>query len=315
MPHLVLRQIRSLKLAFLLASSAVLASAAGPGSSTADRMRDGVLRMTEFFDTMLPGVLDERNITLHYRPKFGDLRDEEYMRFPIELRYGYTSKLELRAGLVPFTPNPFNSGRDHRWGLGEARLGARYDLGKKLRFFDDTTVGLETRVPLGKPPVEVNDHYTHVKPSIVGARQLLRWPSTTFYANMAYDRSVKLTKRGEPPPEIVRQHIFEAAPGLLFKPSELAYFAEYRFRHITEPTDQRLGHWIQFGTIWDIPIDRTERFRLPGKWQLELAYRVGREEGRSTDHGISTRVNWRTTLREVLNATKGNGANGYKNGR
>jgi len=33
--------------------------------------------MTDFFDTMLPGVLQEHNMTLHVTPKFSDLRDNE----------------------------------------------------------------------------------------------------------------------------------------------------------------------------------------------------------------------------------------------
>lgn len=280
--------------------TAAATSAAEVRKSTVDRMRERVLRMNDFLDTMLPGVLEERNMTLHFKPKFGDLRDEEYMRFPLELRYGYTSKLELQAGVVPFTPSPFNTGRDHRWGLGEAKLGARYDVGEQLNFFDNTTIGFETRIPLGKPPVEINDHYTHVKPYISAARTLLRWPSTTFYTNLSYDRSVKLTRREAPPPEVIRRHIIEVAPGLLFKPAEFGYFTEYRFRHIDEETDVRLSHEIQFGTIWDVPLDRTEQWRLPGKWQLEVAYKIGHEEGRGTDHGISARVNWRTSLREVL---------------
>jgi hypothetical protein len=46
--------------------------------TAADRVRERVLRMTEFFDTMLPGVLEQHNMTLHVRPKFSDLRDYEY---------------------------------------------------------------------------------------------------------------------------------------------------------------------------------------------------------------------------------------------
>ena len=80
------------------------------------RMREQVLRMTDFLDTTLPGVLGAQNIALQLKPKFADLRHEEYMRFPLELRYGLTDRTELLGGLVPFTPNPFNRGRDHRWG-------------------------------------------------------------------------------------------------------------------------------------------------------------------------------------------------------
>lgn len=272
--------------------------------TTARGMREQVLRMTEFLDTMLPGVLQDHNVTLHFSPKFSDLRDNEYMRFPLELRYGLGYSWELYGGLSPFTPNPFNRGRDHRWGPGEAKLGARYDLGGLLGFFDDTTVGLETRIPLGKPPVELNDHYTHVKPFVSAARTLTHWPDVTFYTNLSYDRSVELTHREGPPPEVMRRNVIEVSPGLLFRPSEFGYFAEYRWRHITEELEWHIAHEVQFGTIWDVPLARTEEWKLPGKWQVELAYKVGHEEGRDTDHGITARVSWRTSLREVLGQPK-----------
>lgn len=293
-----------LRIALTVMALAFAGSASAADPTTSDRVREQVLRMTEFFDTMLPGVLEEHNMTLHLRPKFSDLRNYEYWRFPFELRYGVTDRFELQGGLVPFTPNPFNKGREHRWGPGEVKLGARYDIGNALRFFDDTTLGFETRIPLGRPPVELNDHYTHLKPFVSAARKFRRWPSTTFYANVAYDRSVDLTHREPSSVPVDRRNIVEVAPGLLFKPSEFGYFAEYRFRHIRDDYGWHLEHEVQFGTIWDIPLTRTEKWRLPGKWQLEMAYKVSHEEGRETDHGVSARVNWRTTLREVLEHTK-----------
>jgi hypothetical protein len=272
-------------------------------TSAGARLKARVLRMSEFFDTMLPGVLQERNITLHFTPKFSDLRDEEYMRFPFELRYGIAEGWELSAGLTPFVPSPFNTGRDHRWGPGEAKFGARYDLGNALPFFDDTTVGVETRIPLGKPPIEINDHYTHVKPFVSAARTLRAWPDVTFYANLSYDRTVELTDRAPPPPQVIRYDVIEVVPGLLFKPDELGYFGEYRWRHIRQTWEWHIEHEVRVGTIWDVPTDRSEKWNLPGKWQLELAYKVKHEEGAGTHHGVSARVKWRTSLREVLNHT------------
>jgi hypothetical protein len=300
----------------VLALSAAAASAAdapatsntfGPLDLDALRIkvRERVLQMTEFLDTTLPGTLGEHNLALHFTPKFSDFRDREFVRYPIELRYGATDALELIGGVTPFGPNPINSGRDHRWGPGEAKLGARYDLGGPLFFYDKSTIGIENRIPLGKPPVQLNDHYTHIRPWLATSRTLRSHPFTTFYTNFSYDRSVKLTTRNPPPPEVTRRHIAEVAPGLLYKPSEYGYFAEYRFRHFQEPTNWHLGHEVQFGALWDVPLSRSANWKLPGKWQVELAYRVTTEEGHGTGQGISARVNWRTTLREVINHVTG----------
>src|ERR1041385_3773080 len=148
MPRPRFLSISCLALLLFSSSSASEPSTAPDTANTAERLRRGVLRMSEYFDTMLPGVLQEHNVTLHFTPKFSDLRDNEYVRYPLELRYGASQNLELSAGLNPFSPNPINSGHDHRWGPGEAKLGGRYDIDGSLPFFDDTTLGLETRVPL-----------------------------------------------------------------------------------------------------------------------------------------------------------------------
>jgi hypothetical protein len=271
-----------------------------PMSILATNVRDRVLQMTDFLDTMLPGTLGARNITLHFTPKFTDLRSREFVRFPVELRYGATDKLELIGGLSPFTPNPINSGKDHRWGPGEAKLGARYDLGIPLFFYDKATVGIETRVPLGRPPVPLNEGYTHVRPFLSTSRILRSVSWTTFYTNFSYDRTVKLTPRDPPEPEVVRRHVGEISPGLLYKPGEFGYFGEYHFQHIQEPDNSHLAHEIVTGPIWDVPLWRTAKWHLPGKWQAELGLKYRTEEGHGSSQGVSLRVNWKTTLREVL---------------
>src|SRR5471032_1823923 len=81
-------------------------------------MREDVLRMREFFDTTLPGTLSQYNVVMDFSPKFSDFRDNEYIRYPIELRYGLRPHWELLGGLTPFSPKPINSGRDPRLGRG-----------------------------------------------------------------------------------------------------------------------------------------------------------------------------------------------------
>src|SRR4051812_29932502 len=99
MPHPRIRRVQVTALTLALGVGSITAA---DNRSAGDRVKERVLRMTEFFDTMLPGVLEEHNMTLHVHPKFSDLRDSEYMRFPFELRYGLTDHWELQGGLVPF---------------------------------------------------------------------------------------------------------------------------------------------------------------------------------------------------------------------
>lgn len=263
-------------------------------------MREDILRMNDFFDTMLPGTLSEYNVVLKFSPKFSDLRDREFVRYPLELRYGLYERVELFGGLTPFHPNPFNTGHDHRWGLGEARYGVRYDFGKLL-FYDASTIGFEQRSPLGAPPDSIIGHYTHLRPFVSASRQL-PIPHTSFFTNFSYDREVNTPFRAGPPGGISKMHIVEVAPGLLYKPNEFGVFGEYRFRHIELNIGSHLAHDSKVGVLWDVPLARSQRRKLPGKWQLELAYKYNREEGMETDQGVTARVSWRTSLREILRA-------------
>ncbi|HWA08250.1 MAG TPA: hypothetical protein VG838_02165 [Opitutaceae bacterium] len=286
-----------------MAGAAEAASSAAPAASGSPQlitsMREDVLRMSEFFNTMLPGTLSQYNVVLDFSPKFSDFRDNEFIRYPLELRYGLTSHTELFGDVIPYSPNPINSGRDHRWGPGEAQLGIRHNFGRIPHlFYDDFTVGFAARTPLGSPPVEINDHYTHLTPTISASRQL-HWPHTTLYTTFSYDREVD--GPAVPPIGVIRRHTTEIAPGVLYKPGEFGGFFDYTFRHFSQDMDAHLGHEFKLGGIWDAPLARTAKWGLPGKWQVELAYRYSTEEGVGRDQGLTARVHWRTTLREMLN--------------
>jgi hypothetical protein len=276
------------------------APAAPPSAPAAliTSMRENVLRMTNFFDTTLPGTLAQYNLVIEFQPKFSDLRANEFIRYPLLLRYGLAKHWELFGGITPFNPNPFNSGFDHRWGLGDAQLGVRHDVGRIPGVYDEITVGVEVDTPLGQPPVILNDHYTHVVPTISASRKL-PWPYTRFLTEYSYDRQVgpEITN---PPPGVVHRNVIQIAPGVLYKPGEFGAFADYTFRHFSEDIGSHLGHEAQVGGLWDVPLARTSQWGLPGKWQVELAFRYTTEEGVGHTAGVIARVHWRTTLHEML---------------
>jgi len=271
-----------------------------PSPSALTSMREDLLRMNEFFDTTLPGTLGKYNVVVEYTPKFVDLRDHEYVRYPIEIRYGVHENWELFGGLTPFSPNPFKRGRDYRWGAGFARLGVRHDVGKFFGLYDQVTVGLETRAPLGQPPFFLIDRYGHIRPFILAARKL-PWPHTTFFTNYSYDRAVDTPGRGTPPIELPRVHIAEIAPSVLYKPGEFGGIAEYTYRYFQGGEPHHFGFEYQVGAVWDVPLVRSQAWRLPGKWQAELAYKISDEQSVGESRGIALSVRWRTTLHEMMN--------------
>lgn len=259
-------------------------------------VRDEVLRMRDLFDVRLPGALGSKNLVFDFEPKAGDLVRRQFVRYPFIVRYGLSPKWEVYTGLTPISPNPFKSGKDHRWGLGMATLGVRHDSTLEDCYFKQISYGVESQVPLGEPPVDLIDHYIHVKPYVTVSRPLESLKKTTLLTSVSYDRSFDSTSRENVPPEVKRRHIFEVAPGLFYKPSEFGYLAQYGLQWIDEPDGLHLAHTGKVGILWDVPLARSERWSLPGKWQFELAYRCTAEEGYDFEHGAVARVKWKMNL-------------------
>lgn len=277
---------------------------AAPGDSRTiiNHVQDDVGDVTDFFDTILPSTLMRRNLSLDFIPKFSDFRAEEFIRIPLQVRYDISDNDQLQIGMTPFIPNPFNNGYNHRFGPGEGDLGCRHDMDNGLWFLDQAIVGFDARVPIGKPPIDLNEGFTHLQPYITGSRRL-RWAHTKFFMALSYDREVHTPGRNTPTdPRVLRQNITEFDPGILYKPSVYGYFFQYQFRHYGENDGYHLSHGEKLGVIWDVPIERSKAWKMPGRWQIELAARVIEEEGHPVSYGLVTQVRVRTTLHEVLSS-------------
>lgn len=264
------------------------------------RMMEDILRMRELFDTTIPGTMKKYKLVFSFSPRSSDLRKGEFIRMATTLRYGLSSRWEINGGMTPYVPSPINSGNEHRWGMGEAKLGLRYNWGHWGKLFDKVTLGLEGRTPLGRPPPSLIDSFSHVVP-LIATSHPLPFDHTNLYINITYDRAFDAPLRENPPPGILRRHVFNVSPSVLYKPGEFGAFVSYSWRIFDdENVGHHLGHEVKAGPIWDIPLWRTQSWGLPGKWQLEVAGRLTLEEGQPDDTGISVRVRWRTSLREIF---------------
>ncbi len=260
----------------------------------------GDLRLTDFFDTRLPGTLKKYNLELSFSPRLGDFTKREFIRYPVELRYATSDKVEVYTRMTPFSPNPFDEGEDHRWGPGSVELGVRREFELPKMFYQKISMGLGWRLPLGNPPVDLIDHYMHLRPVITGVRQLEAYKSTWLITTISYDRAYWGHRREEIPAEVVRRHVIELTHGLVCKPGEWGWFSDYTIRHINEPVGYRLGHQIRGGVIWDMPVAKSRRWGLPGKWLVELGPKLEKEDGYDPDFGVLARVRVKTSVPEVM---------------
>jgi len=270
-------------------------AAIGKGSAyVGTTLREEILRMHEFFDITLPGIAARHHLILDLEPKFGDLVRREFIRFPLLARYGVSKQLELLGGITPVAPNPFEDGVDHRWSLGMATLGVRYEMPANTLLFKTLNVGFEARQPLGNPPYDLIDGYLHLRPSITTSRPMPFMKDTTLFVALLYDHSVNAPGHDAVLPDVVKRNMIELAPGLLYKPGQFGYFGQYALRYWDEPIGYRLEHLVKVGVLWDMPLARSEKLSLPGKWQFELGYKISHLDGEDIVHGVHARVKVRT---------------------
>ena len=275
-------------------------NAAPPKADTRYWRQEDVLKMRDFFNTTIPGTLKKYKLVFSISPSASDAQRGEFIRIPVTLRYGLKEGWEIYGGFTPYIPSPINSGHEHRWGTGEGKAGFRHDWGNWGKVFDHVTVGVETRSPLGIPPANMTDHYSHVTPFINTSRAL-PWKYTTGYVNFSYDYPFD-TPRREAYPDVARNRIVAITPSILYKPGEFGGSIEYGWRYYDQRNLGRsIGYEIKAGPIWDIPLWRTRSWGLPGKWQVEYSVRYTLDQtGGSSINFNSLRVRWRSSVKEVF---------------
>ena len=258
-----------------------------------------MLRLTELLDTRLPGILGVDGVVLRLQPRLGDLRDREYLRFPLELRRGIAERTELALGLTPFTANPFRRGPDHRHGLGELRTEVRRALRLPAGSAWRADAGLEARFPLGRPPAALNDGFAHLTPNVALSRPWPGWTGALAFAEVRHDWGLPYPARPAERRAARRRWDAKAALGLLYQPEAWGGFVEHHLRRVGEDRTSFAAPESRVGLVWAVPVARSRAWGLPGIWRAEMAYRRVHPSrpGSEFESGLVTRVRWNLRLR------------------
>lgn len=284
----------------------------GEARQLAGTVMSAVDPMVELLDTELPQTLAKYRLELSFKPKARDFLDEDYVRFPVELRYGINSRTDAWIGLEPFTPNPFQSG--DQWGFTYLRLGTKYQLPRTLRDVK-IAVGARMDYPISspeypggpmidgprKPLVQPNDGFMRIEPYIVFERRLNWMRNLHGFINLGYQYAEFVRGGDEFRQYLESEQVFlednaRITAGLIQYRGVYNPFLRAEYRWETAGRYKNDAWYIEPGMLFDLTRNMTRP--LPGKWSVEAGLRYEVWEGQD-DIEFNVRVKWRVKLAEL----------------
>lgn len=247
-------------------------------------------------ETRLPFTASDSQLDIEIRPKLADLVDEPYVRFPVELEYGFTPKLEGSLGYIPYLRNPFDDDSVSSDGYFTYGLKQRIDAMRDDRLA--IAVGFDARIPLDYIPSDwARDNYNRYTPYFVAAYEIDRGGEWTIFSNFSHEILDKDHYQLETPPDTLPSLSAVTTGVLHHPPGDLRYGLrlQYYTEHFGGGDNDALA--VIPSVTW-YPAADTPVFRsIAGHFELtlDLEYSLSKlpEKTRDSDLGVSLDVRWR----------------------
>lgn len=274
----------------------------------------------EVFDTPLPGISQDKTLRFRFNPRFSDLFRNDFIRWPVGVRYNFNTHLEGQFDLGIYTGNPFQSGD----GIGfyDIEPGFKYTIRRFLESEWSMAYGLRTRIPFADPPVGVIDGYARYSPFVSFSRELTYQPGVLGYVNIRYELVGDTPFTANPETPEPRDRIF-LAPGLIFYPGKnLRYGVEFEYRTNAlslSTTSKRPSDYegpptrediLAYETIHEFSVSTSvtwfpsketrKGIFIPGNWDAGLRLEIPVIDRTGEDIELSLRFRWYYNYRKFL---------------
>ena len=279
----------------------------------------------ELFDTNLAGLQQAGQWSLRLSPKFGDFFGDDYVRFPIGVRYSFSRYFEAWTDVGTYFPNPLGSGDGA--GLYMWTVGGKYSWLKVWNTDINIAAGLVAEMPISNPPTELTDGYARYEPYVSFSRQLQKHPDWLVYLNLAYEFVENTPFRAAPVDPQPKDQIY-LRPGFIYYPGgnfRYSLEVEYRtnaldFREAEgpivgplpgPPLNYREENWyLAYTDVHEVLVYPsitwfpTKKIRdglfIPGNWDVGIRFKIPVIEETGQDFGVSLRFRWYYDYRKLL---------------
>jgi hypothetical protein len=294
MPRLVL-----IPLLILLATPGARAQPAPAPENNRTAREEGSLltRVRGIFDLDLPDIDPPGTVKLTLHPHFGDLVRRDYMRVDTGFRWAVNDNFEISPEAAVYFTHGFGGG-DDGYGIGELRLGTKYILRGKPDADMETSLFLNVEVPVGSPPVDLTDGFTHLAPGFLVQHNSSRNRKLTTFAGAGLDL---VSDSGIPGTPVRNQPLDDSmnfTAGVVYDLGQLKWTLS-----ATYATTALLGDatehffYLRPSLLWYVP--RKYTFNSKTQWLLGLGLRSSWGPD-GTQLSAYTRVRAEVTFRQVM---------------
>jgi len=261
-------QLARLALLALLALPARAQDAAAAMPASEDKEMH---KISGIFDTDLPKTERKGRIKFIIHPHLGDFTRRSYVRIPFGVRWGVNDHLEFSAQLEPYIQHGLRSGSPGT-GLGSVMFGAKYAFVHWLKPVYDVSIGLNVRVPVDKPPIDMTDGYNHYTPYLVVARKSPRTAGLTYFVSGTADLMDKSSVAGFFRKNDTHSSSLILGGGFVLDRYPFHYTLEAGYQTTSLiGKDNKQFVFAKPGFAWDLP--RKLTFNSRGRWLFGFSLR------------------------------------------
>jgi hypothetical protein len=223
-----------------------------------------LFRMPGFFEIEMPKTTRRGEVTFDFQPRFRDLINQDYLRIPLEFRWGVNNHFEINFTADSYVDNVFRQSHSGS-GFSAVHFGTKYAWHQWLRPTWDTSVGFNSSYPVSRPPIQLTDGHNHFTPYIVLGRKIDDINGLSGLITVSVDLLSKSSTPGNFGRNEPHGKSFTVRPGLLYDRGPWHYTLE-----VGATTTRFIGGGdhdflqIRPGVFWDLP--KRLVFHARGRW-------------------------------------------------